>query len=87
MSLSSGHSSVEMSNGRPLCARCRVPMWTIRAQPERTGDYEQKFQCPRCEHSLINVRQARTSGVNPRDTGVSSATSHEAQRRKQLVKS
>ena len=55
MSLSSGRSSVAMANGRPLCPRCRVPMWAVCPLLERTADHTQKFQCPRCEHSLSKV--------------------------------
>jgi hypothetical protein len=40
------HASLETSNGRSLCPRCRVPLWSIRSRDE-----EQMFQCPRCDHS------------------------------------
>ena len=50
--VSSGHSSLEMTCGRPLCPRCRVPMWSIRVEPKNTGEDKHMFQCPRCEHSL-----------------------------------
>jgi Zn finger protein HypA/HybF involved in hydrogenase expression len=53
---SHGHSSLEMTNGRPLCPQCRAPMWNVRVQPEKTADDKRTFQCPRCEHSHINVR-------------------------------
>jgi transposase-like protein len=49
--VSSGHSSLEMTSGRPLCPRCRAPMWTLRVEPEKTAEDDRMFQCPRCEHS------------------------------------
>jgi hypothetical protein len=51
----SGPSSLERTNGRPLCPQCRAPMWSIRFQPEKAADDKRTFQCPRCEHSQ-NVR-------------------------------
>ena len=47
----SGHSSVERIDGRPLCLKCRAPMWSIRVQPEQAADDKRTFQCPRCVHS------------------------------------
>jgi ribosomal protein S27AE len=49
--VSSGHSSLEMTCGRPLCPRCRAPMWTLRVEPEKTAQDDRMFQCPRCEDS------------------------------------
>jgi hypothetical protein len=49
--VSSGHSSLEMTCGRPLCPRCRAPMWIVRVEPEKTAEHNRMFQCPRCEHS------------------------------------
>jgi transposase-like protein len=46
-----GHLSLQKSNGRPLCPKCRAPMWSIRVQAEKAADHKQTFQCPRCEHS------------------------------------
>ena len=54
--ISCGHSSLEMTNGRPLCPRCRAPMWIVRVPPEKIADDRRTFQCPRCEHLLANVR-------------------------------
>jgi RNase P subunit RPR2 len=45
------HASLEMTNGRPLCPRCRAPLWSVRVQLEDTADDKRMFQCPRCEHS------------------------------------
>ena len=67
MSLSSGRSSVAMANGRPLCPRCRVPMWAVCLQPERTADHKQKFQCPRCEDSLTKVGFLLKAEIGQRD--------------------
>ena len=49
--VSSGHSSLEMTFGRPLCPRCRAPMWTLRVEPKKTAEEDRMFKCPRCEHS------------------------------------
>jgi transposase-like protein len=50
--VSSGHSSLEMTHGRPICPRCRAPMWSFRPK-ETVDDKDDKhvFQCPRCEYS------------------------------------
>jgi RNase P subunit RPR2 len=48
-----GHSSLERTNGRPLCPQCRAPLWSVRVQPEKTADDARTFQCPRCEYSHI----------------------------------
>ena len=47
----SGRSSLESTNGRPLCPQCRAPMWSVRFQSEKAADDKKTFQCPRCEHS------------------------------------
>jgi transposase-like protein len=49
--VSSGHSSLEMTCGRPLCPRCRAPMWTLRVESKKTAEDDRTFKCPRCEHS------------------------------------
>jgi RNase P subunit RPR2 len=49
------HASLEMTNGRPLCPRCRAPLWSVRVQLEDTADDKRMFQCPRCEHSHTAV--------------------------------
>jgi Zn finger protein HypA/HybF involved in hydrogenase expression len=64
---SRGHSSLERTNGRPLCPQCRAPMWSIRVQPEQTADDKRTFQCPRCEHSHIDVHFRSKAGIGPRD--------------------
>jgi len=48
--------SLEMTNGRPLCPKCKAPMWSIRIRPERAADEGRTFQCPRCEYSYMDVR-------------------------------
>jgi hypothetical protein len=49
--LGSGHSSLEMTCGRPLCPQCRAPMWSVRVEWENSAEDTHIFQCPRCEHS------------------------------------
>ena len=51
------HASLEMTNGRPLCPRCRAPLWSVRVQLEDTADDKRMFQCPRCEHSHWSFNQ------------------------------
>jgi len=48
---SCGRSSLEMTNGRPLCPECRAPMWSVCVKTEQTSDNKRTFQCPRCEQS------------------------------------
>jgi hypothetical protein len=55
---SCGHSSLERTNGRPLCPQCRAPLWSLCV---KTADDKITFQCPRCEHSHIEVRTRLTS--------------------------
>jgi transposase-like protein len=43
--------SMEMTNGRPLCPKCKAPMWGVHVEPAKTADDKRTFQCPRCEHS------------------------------------
>jgi len=51
MSLQShGRSSLEMTNGRPLCPQCRVPLWLVYVDEGDTED-QRFFECPRCAHS------------------------------------
>jgi RNase P subunit RPR2 len=60
------HASLEMTNGRPLCPRCRAPLWSVRVQLEDTADDKRMFQCPRCEHSHWSFNQppsAMLSGI------------------------
>ena len=33
-----GRSSLERTNGRPLCPQCRAPMWSVRFPPEKAAD-------------------------------------------------
>ncbi len=52
---SRGHFILELTNGRPLCPRCRAPIWGLRVQHEKLAYEKLTFQCPRCEHSHMNV--------------------------------
>ena len=60
---SRGHSSLERTNGRPLCPRCRAPLWSVRVEPEKTAS--ETFQCPRCEHSHIEVDDDHSAQSKP----------------------
>jgi hypothetical protein len=43
--------SLEITNGRPLCPKCKAPMWGVHVGSAKTADDKRTFQCPRCEHS------------------------------------
>ena len=45
-----GRSALEVTNGRPLCPRCRVPLFLVNID-ERDLDDQRVFECPRCGHS------------------------------------
>lgn len=47
---SRGHLALQTTNGRPLCPRCKAPMWGLRDQPEKIAYEKLTFQCPRCEY-------------------------------------
>jgi Zn-finger nucleic acid-binding protein len=44
-----GRSALEVTNGRPLCPNCRVPLWLVYVH-ERDSDDQRSFKCPRCGH-------------------------------------
>jgi transposase-like protein len=50
-----GRSALEMTNGRPLCPECRVPMWIVCIN-ERDTDDQRVFECPRCGHAHTGRR-------------------------------
>ena len=45
-----GRSALEMTNGRPLCPHCRVPLWLVYVDEGDTED-QRFFECPHCAHS------------------------------------
>ena len=52
----SGRSSPEKTNGRPLCPKCRAPMWNVRS--DKAAD-DKIFQCPRCEVIVLEAPAGR----------------------------
>ena len=62
-----GYLSLDRTNGRPLCPRCRAPLWSIRVPTEQTADDRRTFQCPRCEHSQANVHFRSKENIGQRD--------------------
>ena len=54
-----GRSSLEKTNGRPLCPQCRAPMWNVRFQPDKAADDKRTFQCPRCEVVVLEAAAER----------------------------
>jgi hypothetical protein len=63
-----GHSPLEMTNGRPLCPRCRARMWSFCVQPDRkTFDNDRTLRCPRCEHLHTDFRYYSKSKIEKVD--------------------
>ena len=54
-----GLSSLEKTNGRPLCPQCRAPMWCVRSQPETPAADRKTFKCPRCEMVVLQAAAVR----------------------------
>jgi transposase-like protein len=50
-----GRSALEMTNGRPLCTQCRVPMWAVYTGKGERDD-QRSFECPRCGHAYNDRR-------------------------------
>jgi transposase-like protein len=50
-----GRAALEMTNGRPLCPRCRVPLWLVCVE-ERDTDVQRSFECPRCGQAHTDRR-------------------------------
>jgi transposase-like protein len=50
-----GRSALEVTNGRPLCPHCRLPMWLVHID-ERDSDDQRYFECPRCGHAHTDRR-------------------------------
>jgi hypothetical protein len=43
------------STVRPVCSKCRTPMWLTRIEPEKPGCARRTFECPRCHHQVTEV--------------------------------
>lgn len=39
--------------GGPTCTRCGTRMWLTRIFPDSFGDDTRIFECPHCEHEVI----------------------------------
>jgi hypothetical protein len=46
---------------RPVCSKCRAPMWLIRIEPEKLGFARRTFECPRCQHQMTEVIELKTA--------------------------
>jgi len=62
-----GHLSLQKSNGRPLCPKCRAPMWNIRVQAEKAADIRERsnvhaanIRTLQCSMTIL-VRQPQNS--------------------------
>jgi hypothetical protein len=59
-----GRSSLETTNGRPLCPHCRVPLWIVHVDGRDAVD-QLAFECPHCEYAHVNchtqVKHIRTA--------------------------
>jgi hypothetical protein len=40
---------------RPICLKCRAPMWLIRIEPDKSGCARRTFECPRCQNQMTEV--------------------------------
>jgi RNase P subunit RPR2 len=61
-----GQLSLEKTNGRPLCPKCRAPLWSIRGEPGPAADAKRTFQCPRCEHSHFSEHTQMSVHFRPK---------------------
>ena len=66
----SGHSSLERTNGRPLCPKCRAPLWIVRIETEKIANAKRAFQCPRCEHSHVEASHSKERAASYCGTSV-----------------
>jgi hypothetical protein len=60
-----GRSSLEVTNGRPLCTQCRVPMWAVFTDKRETED-QRAFECPCCGQAHNSRRMAMTLSARVR---------------------
>ena len=42
---------------RPVCSKCRTPMWLIRIEPEKPSCARRTFECPGCHHQMTEVNE------------------------------
>jgi DNA-directed RNA polymerase subunit RPC12/RpoP len=42
---------------RPMCPRCGAQMWIARIEPDEPDHERRTFECPECNHSIIEVVQ------------------------------
>jgi transposase-like protein len=40
---------------RPVCPRCKALMWIARIEPDEPGHDRRTFECPECDHTIIEV--------------------------------
>ena len=45
----------ERVTGAPECPKCGGRMWLARIEPEEPGYDRRTFECPECDHSLVQV--------------------------------
>jgi Zn finger protein HypA/HybF involved in hydrogenase expression len=53
-------SSLEKTNGRALCPKCKAPMWNVGFHHDTAAD-KRTFQCPRCEVVVLEATAERKS--------------------------
>ncbi len=46
---------------RPVCSKCGAPMWLTRIQPDKPSFARRTLECPRCQHSIIEVVELEIS--------------------------
>jgi hypothetical protein len=43
----------------PSCPKCGIRMMLVRVLPDRPGSDVRTYECPRCEHEVIEIVQYR----------------------------
>jgi DNA-directed RNA polymerase subunit RPC12/RpoP len=46
-------SKIEIA--RPKCSKCGTPMWLTLIEPDHADHDRRTYECPRCDHSVIEV--------------------------------
>lgn len=44
---------------RPVCSKCRAPMWLTRIEPDKPGFARRTLECPRCHKVISEVMELK----------------------------
>jgi len=47
--------SSNIDEARPHCPRCGARMWLARVEPDEPSYDRRTFECPECEHALVQL--------------------------------